>query len=97
MNLRTLVAAALLAGTPAFAHGDAQEKNHAKKGEHKEAPRSFATKPAAGTWAKCAVSDEVFQVDGDTGMSEYKGRWYVFCCPECKPDFDKEPGKYAEK
>jgi YHS domain-containing protein len=23
----------------------------------------------------------------------YKGKTYYFCCPECKPVFDKNPGK----
>lgn len=23
----------------------------------------------------------------------YKGKTYYFCCPECKPAFDKNPGK----
>lgn len=92
-----ILLAAALAAAPAFAHGDEHEKNHARKGQHEDAARSFAQKPAAGTWAKCAVSDEVFQVDKDTQTAEYKGRWYAFCCPDCKPDFDKDPSKYADK
>jgi len=24
---------------------------------------------------------------------DYKGKTYYFCCPECKPAFDKNPGK----
>ena len=26
----------------------------------------------------------------------YEGRVYAFCCPDCKPDFDKDPAKYAK-
>lgn len=29
------------------------------------------------------------------GKSVYKGKTYYFCCPGCKPLFDKNPGKYA--
>ncbi len=28
--------------------------------------------------------------------SDYKGRRYFFCCPACKPSFDKDPAKYAK-
>ena len=27
------------------------------------------------------------------GHSTYKGKTYYFCCPQCKPVFDKNPGK----
>ncbi|NMC82726.1 MAG: YHS domain-containing protein [Armatimonadetes bacterium] len=26
--------------------------------------------------------------------STYKGKTYYFCCPACKPKFDKNPAKY---
>jgi YHS domain-containing protein len=28
---------------------------------------------------------------------EYKGKKIYFCCPDCKPDFEKEPEKYIAK
>ena len=28
--------------------------------------------------------------------SDYKGKRYYFCCPGCKPAFDKNPAKYAK-
>jgi YHS domain-containing protein len=59
------------------------------------APKSFATKPAVGTKATCAVMGSEFTVKADTPMSQYKGRWYPFCCGECKPRFDKNPAQYA--
>jgi len=91
--MRSLLLAALVAATPvaASAHAD-----HAKKGEHADAPRSFEKRPAKGTWARCAVSGDVFQVDDQTEFATYKGRTYAFCCPDCKPDFLKDPGKYAD-
>ena len=101
MKIYLLLAAIALCASPAFAHDDAgdhhQPSSHAKKGEHQDAPRSFAEKPAKGTWAKCPVSGDIFQVNEKTGFAEHGGRWYAFCCDECKPDFDKDPAKYVEK
>ena len=93
--MKNLILAAALAVSPAFAH-DAP-KNHAKHGEHQDAPTSFEKQPAKGTWAKCPVSGDTFQVDSDTQFATYNGRVYAFCCPDCKPDFEKNPAKYADK
>lgn len=30
------------------------------------------------------------------GKSVYKGKTYYFCCPSCKPAFDKDPAKYVK-
>jgi len=30
-------------------------------------------------------------------FSEYKGEKIGFCCPPCKPKFEKDPEKYMEK
>ncbi|MBN2526181.1 MAG: YHS domain-containing protein [Deltaproteobacteria bacterium] len=35
-----------------------------------------------------------FAVSDSTQFSEYKGKFYVFCCPGCKPQFDADPEKY---
>jgi YHS domain-containing protein len=43
------------------------------------------------------VSGDVFRVGKDTGFATYNGRVYAFCCPDCKPDFDKDPAKFADK
>src|SRR5256885_13522493 len=88
------LALALITAVPVFAHGKPGE--HAKKGEKRAAPTSFESQPALGTWAKCPVSGDVFRVGPDTEFATYKGRVYAFCCPDCKPDFDKDPAKYAE-
>jgi YHS domain-containing protein len=29
--------------------------------------------------------------------TEYKGKTVYFCCPACKPEFDKDPEKYVAK
>jgi len=52
--------------------------------------------PAVGTKAKCPVSGNEFEVTKDTTFSVYKGKYYVFCCPGCKPQFDKNPGKFLK-
>ncbi|QUW03909.1 YHS domain-containing protein [Chloracidobacterium validum] len=30
----------------------------------------------------------------DAAYSAYQGKRYYFCCPACKPKFDKNPRKY---
>ena len=93
--MRRLLLALALAASPVLAVG--HEGHSAKQGKHKDAPTSFETQPPPGTWAKCPVSGDVFQVDKDTQFATYEGRVYAFCCPDCKPDFDKDPAKYAGK
>jgi YHS domain-containing protein len=91
--MKSLAIVLVLAGTPVLAHQP--PSNHAKKGEHQDAPSSFDKQPAVGTWARCPVSGDIFRVGPKTEFATYKGRVYAFCCDECKPDFDKDPGKYA--
>ena len=93
--MRVFLLAFVLAASPVLAHGTAG--HHAQKGEPKDAPTSFEKQPEPGTWAKCPVSGEVFKVDKDTKFATYGGRVYAFCCTDCKPDFDKDPAKFAEK
>ena len=92
--MKALLLALALAAVPAIAHE--HPANHARKGEHRDAPTSFEKQPARGTWAKCPVSGDVFRVGPETEFATYEGRVYAFCCPDCKPDFDKDPAKYAE-
>ncbi len=35
------------------------------------------------------------RVDADTPRSEYGGKTWFFCSPDCKAAFDREPAKYA--
>ena len=48
-----------------------------------------------------AVKDPVcgMMVDPDraAGKFDYNGKTYYFCCPSCKPAFDKNPEKYVSK
>jgi len=49
-----------------------------------------------------AASETVCPVTGEgipspehaSGKSVYKGKTHYFCCPTCKPEFDKEPERY---
>jgi YHS domain-containing protein len=95
--MKSILIALALASAPAFAHDNHEHADHAKKGEHAEAPRSFDKQPPEGTWARCPVSGDVFKVSSDTEFVTYEGRVYAFCCPDCKPDFVKNPAKYADK
>lgn len=65
---------------------------------------SSATFAAPGHTAKAASAKKatlICPVTGDKIASaakaynheNYKGKTYYFCCPECKPAFDKNPGK----
>lgn len=93
-----LLLAAVLAAAPALAHEEHHKPStHAKKDAHADAPRSFDKQPPEGTWARCPVSGDVFKVDADTQFATYQGRVYAFCCDDCKPDFEKDPAKYADK
>ena len=97
--MKILLLAAALAATPALAH-DADHhppSNHAAKNDRKDAPRSFDKQPPEGTWARCPVSGDVFKVGKETQFETYAGRVYAFCCDECKPDFVKDPAKFADK
>ena len=93
--MKKLLIALSLAATPALAHRP--PSNHARHGQHEDAPRSFDKQPPVGTWARCPVSGDVFKVGEDTEFATYEGRVYAFCCDECKPDFIKNPKKYADK
>ena len=93
--MRALLLALALTSSPVLAHGTAG--HHARQGEPQDAPTSFEKQPASGAWAKCPVSGDVFKVGEDTRFASYEGRVYAFCCTDCKPDFDKDPARYAEK
>jgi len=97
--MKKIILAVALAGSPVFAHESHghHAKNVVPSGAPASAPASFEKQPAPGTWARCAVSGEVFQVGPDTRFATDEGRVYPFCCPDCKPDFEKEPAKYAGK
>ncbi len=88
-------------------HGMHEGQGHQSMGEgHKghdngkakttQAKNGFAKKPPIGTKAKCPVMGNEFVTTKDTAFSQYKGKFYAFCCPGCKPQFDKHPEKYVK-
>ncbi len=52
---------------------------------------------AVGTKMKCPVSGEEFVVKATTTQIVYNGKRYAFCCSDCKPDFEKNPAKFAQQ
>ena len=45
----------------------------------------------------CPVMGGKLRINKKTTYSEYKGKSYAFCCPGCKPLFDKDSEKHAGK
>ena len=71
----------------------------------KPAPKAPAKKPAkvakkAPVKTTCAIMPkdviEVSYAEKNGLFSDYNGKRYYFCCPGCKPAFQKEPAKYAK-
>jgi YHS domain-containing protein len=65
------------------------------------AAASAALKPPGeakvGDRTTCAMhSDSVFTVTETTPKSEYQGRTYYFCCPECAAHFAKNPSDFVK-
>jgi YHS domain-containing protein len=60
-------------------------------------PTSFDAEAPIGTKATCPVMGNELTVTADTQKSQYKGKWYYFCCAGCKPQFDANPEKYVGK
>lgn len=58
------------------------------------APAAFDKMPTPGTKARCLVTGHDFTVNDKTEFTRYKGKYYVFCCSGCKPQFDANPGKF---
>ncbi len=61
----------------------------------------FLTQALPGAQAKddkpqvtCPVTGEPVKDLAKAAKSVYKGKTYYFCCPACKPKFDKDPEKY---
>ncbi len=77
------------AGTPAGASNAAAST--AAVGDDATIPRI-----ASGTKMVCPVSHEDFTVGAKTVQVTYKGKRYAFCCADCRPDFEKNPAKYAK-
>lgn len=58
------------------------------------APHHAPKPTAAKTALICPVTGtKIASADKAYAHETYKGKAYYFCCPECKPAFDKNPGK----
>lgn len=70
----------LLAAAPAFA-----------------APAAKRAAPAHAAALVCPVTHEtIASADKAYAKEVYKGKTYYFCCPDCKPQFDKNPAAYVK-
>ncbi len=96
-NIIAVVAMAVagLWAVPAHAYTHATHDTVNAQSSSEKARSAFSKKPAPGTKAKCLVMGHSFTVKSNTAWSKYKGKYYVFCCPGCKPKFDKNPKKYT--
>ncbi len=60
-------------------------------------PQAPSQAPAASAMKEksiCPVMLEEVEDTSEAAYSDYKGKRYYFCCPACKPKFDKNPRKY---
>ena len=82
-----LVASLAFSIVPAFAAAShTGHKAHSKPTAHRKIVS-----------AVCPVmKTKISDVRKSAGKSVYKGKTYYFCCPECKPKFDKNPAKYVK-
>jgi len=85
-----LAAAVLVVGAPTFAAGH----RHAKPTAGRAAAGKAASKQPE---ARCPVMGGKVKDFKTAPKSVYKGKTYYFCCPGCKPRFDKEPENYIKK
>lgn len=80
------MAALLLLGSAVFA----QHQHGGKAPAHKPAA---AHKPVVWKMICPVTGDKIASVQAAGARSVYKGKIYLFCCPGCKPTFDKNPEK----
>ena len=75
------------------------DKNPAKFVKAKAGkPAGEARKKADAGGPVCPVMKHAIggKVTASTPKSTYQGKTYYFCCPACKPQFDKNPAKYVQ-
>ena len=72
------------------------DKNPGKYVKTLAAKQAAAKKAKPVTSAVCPVmGNKIPDITKAAGKSVYKGKTYYFCCPACKPLFDKNPKKYV--
>jgi YHS domain-containing protein/thiol-disulfide isomerase/thioredoxin len=71
-------------------------KSKTAAAEHAVGKAGTAAALAKQTAAQCPVTGEkIARITAATAKSTFQGKTYYFCCPGCKPKFDKDPAKYA--
>jgi YHS domain-containing protein len=50
-------------------------------------------KPAKAPLICPITGEKIISASAAAAHETYKGKTYYFCCPNCKPAFDKNPGK----
>ncbi len=68
--------------------------DHKHDSNAKQEPNTTAEKAKAAEQTLCPVMGGKINKDIFT---EYKGKKVYFCCPGCKPVFEKDPEKYIDK
>ena len=79
-HLMLAITALSIFGGAALAHPGHDHKNGKSHGK-----QAALVCPVTGT--------KIASVKTAVGHSTYKGKTYYFCCPDCKPKFDKNPAQ----
>lgn len=95
--LAALSASAFAADTTKPSAKDHAKVSHAKVSHAKVAAKA-APKKVKVADVRCPVTgDKIAAASLSKSLkSTYKGKTYYFCCPSCKPTFDKNPAKYSK-
>ena len=107
MKTLTLLAVITLAAFIVPVMAETMHNHSAAEHAKMIAAKKVAAKPAAKQTVKpapakkavvrCPVMGGVVKDTKTAPKSIYKGKTYYFCCPGCKPEFDKNPAKYVKK
>ena len=61
------------------------------------APAAKPAAPASTAALACPVTHEkIASIAKAYSKEVYQGKTYYFCCPDCKPQFDKNPAAYVK-
>ncbi len=73
-------------------------KHQLEVGEHKVVNiiGNIAGEESNKVKLQCPVTKDWFVPDEKSPKTVYKEKTYYFCCPGCKPQFDKAPEKYVK-
>jgi len=86
-TLLIIIALALLAGTPALVRSaDTNSPSSSSNAPVKPYPLNY-----------CIVSGDKIGEMGKPIVTNYHGQEIKFCCPDCPPEFNKNPDKYLKK